>query len=168
MSSKLTWFNSLPEAAAREALLNCCGAQKWCRQMLCSRPFENLDRMLADAERAADFLTVDDWKEAFAAHPKIGEKKAAGPEQAKRWSDQEQSAVAAASNSSHVLLQRLNEDYYSRFGYIFIVCATGKSADEILEILKQRIQNDPNTEIGIAANEQRKITRLRLQKLMAE
>ena len=167
MSAQLQWLNTIPEGTAQEALLNCCGSRTWCREMLRRRPFTNVNDLLNKAEEAGDALTREDWKEAFAAHPKIGERKTKGSEQTQRWSKQEQSAAAAASTQAQQELERLNEEYYSRFGYIFIVCATGKSVEEILGILRERIHNDPAIELEIAAAEQRKITQLRLQKLIA-
>ena len=117
--------------------------------------------------QSCEHLTADDWKEAFAAHPKIGEEKeTVSSGQAQRWSRQEQSSVATTSPHVRNALQLKNEEYYSRFGYIFIVCASGKPAEEILSLLTERLRNDPVREPEIAAGEQKKITRLRLQKLI--
>ena len=167
MSAQLQWLNTIPEGTAQEALLICCGSRTWCHEMMRRRPFTDVNDLLNKAEEAGDALTREDWKEAFAAHPKIGERKTTGSEQTQSWSKQEQSAAAAASTHAQQELERLNEEYYSRFGYIFIVCATGKSVAEILGMLRERIHNDPAIELEIAAAEQRKITQLRLQKLIA-
>src|SRR5207302_9554657 len=107
------------------------------------------------------------WKEAFVARPRIGENRVRGGENVKRWSQQEQSAAAISSLEVQRKLQHQNEEYCSRFGYIFIICATGKSAEEVLSALTERLQNDPAVELQIAGGEQRKITLLRLQKMMA-
>lgn len=168
MQARLRWLNSLPEDAAREALLSCCGSRKWAEEMVRRRPFADLEELLNRARSGEDLLTAQDWNEAFAAHPRIGEKRAGDDEQAQRWSEQEQLATAITAIDVRQRLRQRNEDYYSRFGYIFIVCATGKSAEEMLTILEARIHNDPNRELEIAASEQGKITQLRLQKLIGE
>jgi OHCU decarboxylase len=167
MGAQLQWLNTTPEDTVHEALLNCCGSRRWCQEMLLRRPFSDVKDLLNKAEEAGDTLTREDWKEAFAAHPKIGERETTGREQTQRWSKLEQAAAAAASTHAQLELERLNEEYYSRFGFIFIVCATGKSVDKILGILRERIHNDPAIELEIAAAEQRKITQIRLQKLIA-
>jgi OHCU decarboxylase len=119
---------------------------------------------LEDIHRAADeiwwSLTPQDWLEAFAAHPKIGQKSSA------KWTAQEQSGMSQAAASTAEEMARLNCDYESKFGFIYVVCATGKSADEMLAILQARIHNSPEEEIRIAAAEQAKITHLRLDKLL--
>jgi allantoicase len=164
LHASLCWFNSLPLNAALSVLLNCCGSQKWAAKMAHCRPFSDLNNLLNQAERSCDAMGVPDWKEAFASHPKIGESKG-GNQQAQRWSQQEQAAAADTSSDLQLRLMKRNGEYYSRFGYIFIVCATGKSAGEMLSMLEQRLQNDPSAELQIAAREQRKITVLRLRKL---
>jgi OHCU decarboxylase len=132
-----------------------------------ARPFESLEAVQAEAEQVWWDLDQADWLQAFAAHPKIGEKKAAfSSEQSRAWSEQEQSSAAAAPADTVRQLADLNAQYAQRFGYIYIVCATGKSADEMLALLRARLQNDPGTELKIAAGEQAKITRLRLEKLL--
>ena len=134
--------------------------------MLLQRPFASVHQLLDVAENACDAFDADDWKQAFAAHPQIGEKKMAAPGQAQRWSEQEQAGAAAASAEVQKKLQQRNQEYYSRFGYIFIVCASGQSGEGMLAMLEQRLHNDPATELKVAAGEQRKITKLRLQKLV--
>ena len=170
-----------PDVAAGE-LLQCCGSSRWARQMAASRPFASSEALLASADRYWGALDRADWLEAFAAHPKIG---AGGVDDAGRaasdqrrakaladrgaaqdWSAQEQAGVAGAADATLQRFAKLNRDYEARFGYIFIVCATGTSAAEMLDLLERRIGHDPETEIRIAADEQRKITRLRLMKLL--
>jgi OHCU decarboxylase len=128
--------------------------------MAAARPFRDLAALTAAADRIWADLDRDDWLEAFAAHPKIGER--AGP----AWSAQEQSGVAGAPREVIDRLVIANRDYEARFGYIFIVCATGKSAAEMLDLLERRLGHAPEQELRIAADEQRTITRLRLGTLL--
>lgn len=134
-----------------------------------ARPFENMDALLKEADRACGSLDQEDWLEAFSAHPKIGEKKAAAAqsEQAQRWSSGEQAGVSDATTNTLAALAAGNLEYERRFGFIFIVCASGKSSAEMLATLTRRLQNSQETELQIAAEEQRKITRLRLEKLVS-
>jgi len=165
--ARLLWLNSLPDYAARSVLLNCCGSLKWAALMTQHRPFADVKQILDQHTASWERLTSGDWKEAFAAHPKIGEEKdTISSGQAHRWSEQEQSAAATASLQVRNALQRRNQEYHERFGYIFIVCASGKSAEEMLAMLTDRLRNDPAHELEVAAEEQKKITRLRLQKLI--
>ena len=136
--------------------------------MTAARPFADVGELLTKADSIWWSLNAEDWHEAFRAHPKIGEKKAAAAqsEEARKWSAQEQSGIRNAAAGTMAALAAGNQDYEQRFGFIFIVCATGKSPEEMLAILKGRLQNDAETEMGIAAAEQRKITSLRLEKLL--
>jgi len=136
--------------------------------MTAARPFADVDELLTKADGIWSSLTAEDWLEAFRAHPKIGEKKApaAQSKEARQWSAQEQSGIRSAAVDTMTALAAGNQDYEQRFGFIFIVCATGKSSEEMLAILQARRQNDAETEIAVAAEEQRKITRLRLEKLL--
>jgi OHCU decarboxylase len=160
-------LNALPDDNARDSLATCCAAGRWVDAMLARRPFTSDDAVLQAAADAAATLTEADWLEAFAAHPMIGdvaslrEKYAATRELAAG----EQSGATAASEATLAELAALNRTYRDRFGFIFIVFATGKSADEMLALLKARINNSREQELKIAAAEQLKITQLRLQKL---
>ena len=138
--------------------------------MSVARPFADLAEFLKTADKIWWSLNEQDWLEAFRAHPKIGEKKAAAPqtEQARSWSAQEQAGTRKASADTMSALAAANEAYEQRFGFIFIVCATGKSAAEMLTMLQERLANDRPTELRVAADEQRKITRLRLEKLLKQ
>ena len=158
---RLEDLNALDRDTAARELLRCCGSSLWARQMAASRPFASAKELMASADRYWRALDRVDWLEAFAAHPKIG---AAGP--ARDWPAEEQAGVAGAADATLMRFANLNRDYEARFGYIFIVCATGKPAAEMLDLLERRIGHDPETEIRIAADEQRKITRLRLTKLL--
>ena len=155
-------LNALPEHGAVMELLKCCGSSVWAETMASARPFDDLESLCNHAERIWWTLGSTDWLEAFRAHPRIGERKAGSG-----WSAQEQSGMNTAAAATAGALARANEEYFARFGYIFIVCATGKSAEEMLSILQSRIHNDPSDELRIAAAEQNKITRLRLGKLIS-
>jgi len=130
-----------------------------------ARPFASLDAAGAAADRIWTSLDRSDWLEAFAAHPRIGAAAPAG--QAGEWSAREQAGAADASATVQRRLAESNRAYEHHFGYIFIVCATGKSAGEMLQLLEQRLNNAPDAELLVAAGEQRKITRLRLCKLLS-
>lgn len=149
-------------------MLKCCGSTRWAREMTDVRPFADVDRLFEEADGIWWSLSEQDWLEAFRAHPKIGEQKAAAAqsEQARNWSKQEQSGIERAAIETQAALAEENQEYEKRFGFIFIVCATGKSFDEMLAIMNSRLPNDPKTELPVAAEEQRKITRLRLEKLL--
>lgn len=158
-----------PEQAAAE-FLKCCGSTRWAHEMTDARPFADVDRLFEEADHVWQSLAEQDWLEAFRAHPKIGEQKAAAAqsEQARSWSAQEQSGILAAQAETKAALATGNQEYEQRFGFIFIVFATGKTSEEILAILNRRLQNEPGAELPIAAEEQRKITRLRLEKLLTQ
>jgi OHCU decarboxylase len=164
----LEWLNALTSDEARNELLKCCGATRWATTLEQRRPFARFHELLAEANEVWWNLDQSDWLEAFQSHPKIGEKKAAAPvaAQSQQWSAQEQQNVQQASADAIENLARLNRTYEEKFGFIFIVCATGKSTDEILTLLEHRLPNDRATELPIAAAEQAKITELRLRKLI--
>lgn len=164
----LAWLNSLPATEAKKELLQCCGSTRWAQQMAEARPFKNLEALLERANEIWQSLDQNDWLEAFRSHPKIGEKKAADPvsTQARQWSGQEQAGVATASQETVDSLATLNRTYEEKFGFIFIICATGKTSGEMLSALRERLEHDPVDELPIAAAEQSKITVLRLKKLL--
>lgn len=168
MSQPVDKLNELSFAEARAELLKCCGSSRWASEIAAGRPFETLEELMAEAGRVWQSLSEADWLEAFRAHPKIGEKKAATTQsaEAQKWSAQEQSGVAAASTQTLNELAERNREYEDRFGFIFIVCASEKSSEEMLAIINERLRNEPNTEIRTAAAEQSRITRLRLEKLL--
>jgi OHCU decarboxylase len=160
-------FNQRKREEAVEALMKCCGSSRWAGQLADARPFEDLDALISRAGVIWRGLTPVDWLAAFSHHPKIGGKKAqqSQTEQERKWSEQEQSSAATTKAELLEELERLNRAYEDRFGYIFIVCATGKSTQEMIALLRARMENDPETELRIAAEEQQKITELRLRKL---
>lgn len=167
MARDLEWFNSIPNDEAFKEFLSCCGSERWASQMVKCRPFENAEQLRDHARDVWLKLDTADWLEAFRSHPKIGERKAeaSASQKAQQWSGQEQSGVHNASRQTLDSIAALNQEYAAKFGYIFIVCATGKSSEEMLAILRQRLANEPDDELRIAANEQAKITELRLGKL---
>ena len=168
MIQSLHRLNQLSANDAEAEFLKCCGSTRWARAMTEARPFEAVDDVLARADRIWWSLREADWLEAFRAHPKIGEQKAATAQsaEAQKWSAQEQSGVAQAPASTISELAERNREYEDRFGFIFIVCASGKSSEEMLAIINERIRNNAETELRSAAAEQSKITRLRLEKLL--
>ena len=155
------------DADAGTMLHRCCGSTRWVERMLARRPFGRKDALLAASREEWFALSPADWREAFSHHPKIGDRQAVGQRFAatRQLSEKEQAAVSAASDEVLDALVEGNAAYERRFGYIFIVCATGRSAGEMLEMLRARLRNDPDYEIGIAAEEQARITELRLLSL---
>lgn len=155
---------------ARGLFVLCCGSHKWVNEMTARRPFKTYENVFKAADDVADDMEPKDWLEAFAHHPRIGEKRASAPERgdAAEWAAKEQSGFDAAPVDVQAALMNANQEYELRFGYIYIVCATGKSAEEMLEILRDRLGNDPDRELNVASAEQRRITRLRLEKLLAD
>lgn len=169
MTSDLQRLNSLPDDEAFKEFHACCGSQRWVSHMVKGRPFENVGKLKEYARDVWWKLESADWLEAFRSHPKIGEEKAEGQasQRAQHWSGQEQSGVRAASQQTIHTLAELNREYEVKFGYIFIVCATGKSSEEMLGLLRERLGNEPAAELRIAASEQVKITDIRLEKMLA-
>jgi OHCU decarboxylase len=154
------YINGLPADAARTALARCCASQQWVKRMLAGRPYASDPQLYQAAEREWWALDRGDWLEAFAAHPRIGERSTDA------WSSAEQSAVTRAGGDFHLALREENGAYERRFGHLYLACATGRGAAELLADLKVRLGNDPATELRVAAGEQAKITRLRLEKLV--
>lgn len=161
-------LNQLPADEAHRALSACCGATRWVEGMVNRRPFRDLADLFESAEAIWAALTPEDWREAFTHHPRIGDldalRKRFGGKQG--WAGSEQSGALAASEELLSALSEGNRVYEERFGHIFIVCATGKTAAEMLMLLEERLLNDPATELSVAASEQARITRLRLEKLV--
>jgi 2-oxo-4-hydroxy-4-carboxy-5-ureidoimidazoline decarboxylase len=166
----LNEFNRLTTDEAMKDLLRCCGSRRWAEQMAARRPYAALDAIVTAADEVWSRLDPADWHEAFRHHPKIGDVESLRKKFAStaNWASGEQSGVSGASDDVIQGLAEGNEDYESKFGYIFIVCATGKSATEMLAILRARLLNPPETELKVAASEQAKITGLRMEKLFSE
>jgi OHCU decarboxylase len=163
----LTEFNGLPGAQAESLLMDCCGSARWAASVASRRPYANVDALHKSADSIWWKLERADWLEAFSHHPQIGEKPAGGSESARKWAVFEQSGARAADDDVKSRLARANRAYFEKFGYIYIVCATGKTAEGMLAILNQRLQNDLPSEISVAAEQQRLITRIRLDKLLS-
>jgi 2-oxo-4-hydroxy-4-carboxy-5-ureidoimidazoline decarboxylase len=169
MSEVLARWNQLPPADAAREILPCCGSEAWARELASRRPLNDETSLLAASDDVWKSLETKDWMEAFARHPRIGERQAPASASARAatWSVQEQQKVSAAEENVQTALAEGNREYERRFGRIFLVCATGRSADEILAILQRRLQNSDAAELQEAAEEQRKITNLRLKKWLA-
>jgi 2-oxo-4-hydroxy-4-carboxy-5-ureidoimidazoline decarboxylase len=165
----LDLINSFPNSQAHAAFLRCCGARRWADRMTARRPFGSKADLLAAAEQIWQALPRADWLEAFAAHPEIGDLQALRSRFATtaEWAAKEQAQVAQAPEATLQALAQGNRQYQAKFGYLFLVCASGKTADEMLALLEERLQNAPEAELYLAALEQEKITRLRLEKLDA-
>ncbi|OGX83908.1 2-oxo-4-hydroxy-4-carboxy-5-ureidoimidazoline decarboxylase [Hymenobacter glacialis] len=166
----LTELNHLLAPALAEALQKCCGSTAWVKNMVARFPVSDVETLMDEAKTQWNSLAETDWREAFTHHPKIGgnvEGLRAKFATTSTWAEGEQAAVKQASQETLESLAAGNSEYEKKFGYIFIVCATGKSADEMLALLQARLTNKPEDEILIAAGEQDKITRIRLEKLLA-
>ena len=165
-STVLARWNALSPEQAAEQILPCCGSSSWARRLSALRPLHDEGALLSASDQIWNQLQPSDWSEAFSKHPRIGESKvpATAASQSARWSAKEQNRVGTAAESVQQALAAANREYERLFGRVFIVCATGKSAEEMLDILRQRLQNDDATEFQAAAEEQRKITNLRLKK----
>lgn len=161
-------LNALAAKQAREAFQRCCGSAGWVQGMLMRRPFKSEADLFSAADEVWQGLSKADFLEAFAHHPRIGGKDALRAKFAatRDWAEGEQSGASKASEDTLEALSQSNAQYEKRFGYIFIVCATGKSAGDILELLHARLSHSPDRELAIAAGEQAKITALRLKKLL--
>jgi OHCU decarboxylase len=164
----LARLNALPVAEAEEHLRACCGSSRWVGAMLARRPFAGVDQLLAAADDAWQITGPKDWDEAFAHHPRIGQRHAAAPVSATAgmWSAGEQATAVGAGAPVRAALAEANTAYERRFGRIYLVCAAGRSAEELLADIAARMKNDPEREREVAVEEQRKITRLRLETLI--
>lgn len=161
-------LNALEASAAADALRRCCGAERWVSAMLAARPYASTAHLQELAERCWQALAAEDHLEAFTHHPQIGEDLAALRQRfahTEALSMREQAGVLGAAEATLRALRDGNQAYRERFGYIFIVCATGKSAEQMLDLLRERLRHAPEQELAIAAAEQAKITRLRLTQL---
>jgi 2-oxo-4-hydroxy-4-carboxy-5-ureidoimidazoline decarboxylase len=163
----LDLINQWTDDEARASFLRCCGSTRWAEQMTLARPFESESAFLAAAERFWWQLAETDWLEAFAAHPRIGDIKSLREKFATTaaWASHEQAGAIGAGDDVLENLAAGNRQYEERFGFIFIVCATGKAAHEMLSLLHLRLPNDRPSELKLAAGEQMKITTIRLQRI---
>lgn len=157
-------LNAAPPDEAKRHFLECCASGSWAEAMVQARPFPDTSTLMAVAEHVWGDLSEGDWLEAFAAHPRIGERPA-GDDRFSRWSRTEQAGVSDEGIADALIMA--NRAYEARFGRVFIVFATGKAADQIIDECHARLDNDPESELRIAAAEQAKITALRLRRLLA-
>ncbi|HEX3509416.1 MAG TPA: 2-oxo-4-hydroxy-4-carboxy-5-ureidoimidazoline decarboxylase [Candidatus Dormibacteraeota bacterium] len=163
MSDTLASFNRLSRGEAERRLLACCGSRAWASGVAARRPYASVAAVVQAADDVWAKLSHSDWLEAFAAHPRIGESGGRSPGSSNR----EQRGVMSAKEETLALLAEGNRLYEERFGHVFLISATGRSAQDVLAALRQRIENDPATELDVAAEEQRKITQLRLKSMLS-
>jgi 2-oxo-4-hydroxy-4-carboxy-5-ureidoimidazoline decarboxylase len=174
-TDRLAQWNRLPVDEATAAILPCCGSKTWARRMAARRPLTYELALIAASNEICRDLQAEDWLEAFRSHPRIGESRTSEDPalesksaQSVTWSTQEQRNVADADAALKKMLAEANREYERRFNRIFIVCASGKSAAEIMEILHRRLNNDAQTELREAAEQQRQITEIRLKKWLQQ
>ena len=162
-------LNALSTEEAEAELRRCCGSRVWAQRVAAARPFASADALMHASDEEWRALSPAEWLEAFRAHPRIGERKAEREERGTAgWSGQEQSGLRDADAAMRQDLADANRAYEERFGWIFLVNATGKTPDEMLALARGRLSNPPDDELLVAAEEQRRITRIRLEKLLAE
>jgi 2-oxo-4-hydroxy-4-carboxy-5-ureidoimidazoline decarboxylase len=162
-SPNLAAFNALPDDQAEHALLTCCSSSRWAKGMSARRPFGTVDDLYEAADAELHSLTDDDLDDALAGHPRIGERRP-GPDGS--WSRQEQSGLDGAHAGTLEAIAQANVAYENRFGHVYLVCATGKTADELLALLQARLHNDPQTERAVVRDELAMINRIRLGRLI--
>ncbi len=160
----LSKLNSLEPDLAKENFHRCCGSYVWAERMTNLRPFESVTDLFVKADAVWFSLKKQDFLEAYSHHPQIGDASALKA----NWTSQEQTGVSFADENTLKALSQGNKEYFSKFGFVFLICATGKQASEMLESLQKRLQNDLETEIKNASLETSKITRIRLEKLLSE
>lgn len=170
--TRLSRWNKLPDEEAENEILSCCGSRSWAQIMAGMRPIDDEKVLLAISDATWKSLKSSDWDEAFRSHPRIGEtadsaRSSASASRSETWSAQEQQSIASADDDVKRELAEGNREYEKRFGRIFIVCATGKSPAEILEILRRRLHNEDAAELQEAGEHQRQIIQIRLRKWLA-
>jgi 2-oxo-4-hydroxy-4-carboxy-5-ureidoimidazoline decarboxylase len=170
MNSILATWNSTDPMSALETMLNCCGSRRWAASMVDSRPITLEQELHETADRLWNTMAQPDWLEAFACHPRIGERTAAALASSRSsvWSGQEQSSIQSAADTVLASFDEGNARYENRFGFTYIVCATGKSSGEMLSILERRLGNNRETELREAAEQQRQILHIRLRKWLGQ
>jgi OHCU decarboxylase len=162
LSETLASFNRLSRGEAERHLLGCCGSRAWASAVAAGRPYPSVQAVMRAADTIWTQLAPSDWLEAFAAHPRIGERGGRSPASSNR----EQKGVMTAREETLALLAEGNRLYEERFGHVFLISAAGRSADDVVAALRERIDSDPATELNVAADEQRKITQLRLKSML--
>jgi len=166
---QLAWFDGLSAADARGLLLACCAAEPWAARLVAGRPYPTVVALLCESDDAVAGLTVPELADALARHPRIGERVPAGREASRSagWSRQEQSGMAAADEPTRQAIAQLNAAYEKRFGHIYLVCATGRTAAELLALLQARLGHDDAAEWRTVRSELQQINRIRVGKLLA-
>lgn len=164
MNRVLVEWNHFEVPSAMEAMVACCAARRWAQAMVALRPYSGVESLSITADQVWSTMEEPDWLEAFAAHPRIGERNASASE----WSKQEQSSALSAEHPVLAELAEANRHYKDLFGFTYIVCATGKSAGEMLSILQRRLANGREAELLEAAEQQRQIMQIRLGKWLVE
>jgi len=169
MNSVLSSWNATSVDEALDAMIACCGAKRWAAAMVARRPIGSAAELSEAADQVWSTMEETDWMEAFACHPRIGEQKAVhASAKSVAWSQQEQASANTTADRVLTELAAGNALYEQRFGFTYIVCATGKSAKEMLAILNRRLANDRATELREAAEQQRQIMQIRLGKWLVE
>jgi 2-oxo-4-hydroxy-4-carboxy-5-ureidoimidazoline decarboxylase len=164
-SAVLAAWNDLDAVAAAREILPCCGSLAWAQAVTARRPLRSPQGLFEESDRIWARLADDDWREAFDSHPRIGQQHArAATAESLAWSSEEQRGAVSPDEATKLTLAEGNRRYEEKFGRIFIVCAAGKSAAEILDLLTTRMRNDAATEMLEAAEQQRQITQLRLRR----
>jgi 2-oxo-4-hydroxy-4-carboxy-5-ureidoimidazoline decarboxylase len=168
MNPTLAEWNAADHSEAIESMIACCGSHRWAEEMVALRPVPSVARLSEAADTLWRKMGESDLLEAFACHPRIGEQKQAqGSSQSAAWSRQEQSLANNAPDSVLAEIAERNKLYEQQFGFTYIVCATGKSAEQMLDLLNRRLMNDRSAELKEAAEQQRQITQIRLGKWLA-
>jgi OHCU decarboxylase len=176
VNATLAAWNAAGAAEARNAMLACCGAKRWADALVALRPIASVAALSEEADRVWSTMHEADWLGAFACHPRIGERKGIGERkvsmhvgaQSAAWSRAEQAQASLASDRVLAEIAAENQRYEERFGFTYIVCATGKSTEEMLAILKRRLGSTRETELREAAEQQRQIMQIRLGKWLIE
>jgi allantoicase len=161
-AQRLGWFNDLPDDQAVQELLAVCHSRRWAARVAARRPYPDLATLQGTADEVWTELEPADWLEALEGHPRIGERGGASPDSSSR----EQAGVAAAGRDVRAAIADGNAEYERRFGHVFLISAESRGTEEILANLRARLGNDPDTELRVAAGEHRRITRLRLERLL--
>jgi 2-oxo-4-hydroxy-4-carboxy-5-ureidoimidazoline decarboxylase len=165
-ADELARFNNLPAAAARGELLECCSSPAWAERMVSGRPYSSARDAVRQSSAIVARLAIPDLEAALAGHPRIGERPASG-DRASEWSRQEQSGVTEADQQTSRELAESNVEYERRFGHIYLVSAAGRSAPQLLALLRARLRNPPSTEWQVVRTELQKIIEIRLRTLLA-
>ena len=160
---RLAWFNRLGRPVAVSALLTACHSRRWADAVADARPYVDVKSLQRTADEVWRRLGPADWREALDGHPRIGEQGGTST----GFSRQEQAGMSGASDAVRAAIAAGNRRYEDRFGHVFLISAAGRTPEEILNALRLRLGNDPDTELRVAADEHRRITRLRLAKLLA-